>query len=275
MKKTIRIISIITMLIIALVTLTGCMNVNYEVKLNEDGSAEISYLLGYDKSFLSSMGVSTEDLKNDETIANMQETVKNEGYTAEQYEDDNTYGFKAVKKVNNIGEFAIEEALLEEGKKAEDSNKISYEKKGLITKYAQNAKVDLTTMLEYESEESAAMINAMMKQMKMTYKITLPFKAGDNNATTVSEDGKTLEWTLKPGEVNEIKFEATKNPIPTYVVIGVAVVVLVIVVILILNRNKKAPSEIKEEEPVKAPEEQKQEEVVEEQKQEENKEENE
>lgn len=64
------------MLIIALVTLTGCMNVNYEVKLNEDGSAEISYLLGYDKSFLSSMGVSTEDLKNDETIANMQETVK-------------------------------------------------------------------------------------------------------------------------------------------------------------------------------------------------------
>ena len=57
MKKTIRIISIITMLIIALVTLTGCMNVNYEVKLNEDGSAEISYLLGYDKIFLSSIEV--------------------------------------------------------------------------------------------------------------------------------------------------------------------------------------------------------------------------
>ena len=74
------------MLIIALVTLTGCMNVNYEVKLNEDGSAEISYLLGYDKSFLSSMGVSTEDLKNEalnekikvanHRIADLEDTIK-------------------------------------------------------------------------------------------------------------------------------------------------------------------------------------------------------
>ena len=83
MKKTIRIISIITMLIIALVTLTGCMNVNYEVKLNEDGSAEISYLLGYDKSFLSCFVGSAEDLKDDGTVASMQATVKYEGYASD------------------------------------------------------------------------------------------------------------------------------------------------------------------------------------------------
>ena len=62
MKKAVQIISIIAILAVTLITLTGCMNINYEVKLNNDGSAEISYLMGYDKQFLKDMGISTDTL---------------------------------------------------------------------------------------------------------------------------------------------------------------------------------------------------------------------
>ena len=79
MKKAVQIISIIAILAVTLITLTGCMNINYEVKLNNDGSAEISYLMGYDKQFLKDMGTSTDTLKNDETIGEAKASIESEG----------------------------------------------------------------------------------------------------------------------------------------------------------------------------------------------------
>lgn len=46
----------------------------------------------------------------------------------------------------------------------------------LNTKFAQDAKLDLTNMLEESTEETSAMLNTMIKKMKMVYKITLPLK---------------------------------------------------------------------------------------------------
>lgn len=238
MKKAIQIISIIAILAVTLITLTGCMNINYEVKLNNDGSAEISYLMGYDKKFLENMGISTDTLKNDETMGEAKESVESEGYTTEAYEDDNTYGFRATKSVENIENFNIELGLLTEGEQADENNKIKYEKNLLNTKFAQDAKLDLTNMLEDSSEETSAMLNTMIKQMKMVYKITLPFKVGNNNATTVSEDGKTLEWVLIPGEINEVKFEATKSTVVIYAIMIIVIAGFAVAITLIINKNK-------------------------------------
>lgn len=268
MKKAVQIISIMAILAVTLITLTGCMNINYEVKLNNDGSAEISYLMGYDKQFLKDMGISIDTLKNDETMGEAKASMESEGYTTEEYEDDNTYGFKATKSVENIGNFDIELGMLTEGEQADENNKIKYEKNSLNTKFAQDAKLDLTNMLEESTEETSAMLNTMIKKMKMVYKITLPFKAGNNNATTVSKDGKTLEWVLKPGEVNEVKFEATKSGIAqikwnevkfeatksTVIIYAIMVIVIAgiaVAIVLIINKNKNksvvAETENKEE----------------------------
>lgn len=238
MKKAVQIISIIAILTVTLITLTGCMNINYEVKLNNDGSAEISYLMGYDKKFLGNMGISTDTLKNDETMGEAKESVESEGYTTEAYEDDNTYGFRATKSVENIENFNIELGLLTEGEQADENNKIKYEKNLLNTKFAQDAKLDLTNMLEDSSEETSSMLNTMIKQMKMVYKITLPFKVGNNNATTVSEDGKTLEWVLIPGEINEVKFEATKSTVVIYAIMIIVIAGFAVAITLIINKNK-------------------------------------
>ena len=251
MKKAVQIISIIAILAVTLITLTGCMNINYEVKLNNDGSAEISYLMGYDKQFLKDMGISTDTLKNDETIGEAKASIESEGYTTEAYEDDNTYGFRATKSVENIEDFDIELGLLTEGEQADENNKIKYEKNLLNTKFAQDAKLDLTNMLEESTEETSAMLNTMIKKMKMVYKITLPFKAGNNNATTVSKDGKTLEWVLMPGEINEVKFEAAKSPVIIYAIMVIVIAGIAVAIVLIINKNKNksvvAETENKEE----------------------------
>lgn len=107
-------------------------------------------------------------------------------------------------------------------------------------------------MLEDSTEETSAMLNTMIKKMKMVYKITLPFKAGNNNATTVSKDGKTLEWVLMPGEINEVKFEAAKSPVIIYYAIMVIVIAgIAVAIVLIINKNKNksvvAETENKEE----------------------------
>lgn len=249
MKKTLKNIVIIAILGIILLTLTGCANVNYDIKLNKDGSGDISYVIGYDKSFLASIGVETSSLQNDNSFDEMEEQAKQNGYTIEKYEDDNTYGFKATKHANNIQEeFDVND---ETGSSSEQAGKIMYEKTLLKTKFSQSSKVDLTNMSE--DGEDAAMLKAVMNQMKISYKITLPFRVGSNNATTVSEDGKTIEWTLKVGEVNEIQFEASQD-YGMYALLGLAVVLVIVATIsVILSKKAKKiekvkPAEVKKEE---------------------------
>lgn len=238
MKKALKNIAIIAILGIILLTLTGCANVNYDIKLNKDGSGDVSYVMGYDKSFLASMGVETTSVKNDDSLNDMKKEAEENGYTIEDYEDETTFGFKALKHVNNIQEEFDLDNITEDG---EESNKIMYEKTVLKTKYSQDAKVDLTNMFE----DNNAMLKAIVSQMKISYRITLPYKAGSNNATTVSEDGKTLEWTLKAGEVNEVKFEATKD-YGMYALAGLALVlVIVAAVAVMLSKKAKKTAEVK------------------------------
>lgn len=240
MKKTLKNIAIIAILTIILLTLTGCANINYDIKLNEDGSGDIAYTMGYDKSFLKSMGVETTSVKNDDSLNDMKKEAEAKGYTIEDYEDDNTYGFKASKHVNNIQEeFNMNDEVSDNNEEVE---RIIYEKTLLKTKYSQDSKIDLTNM---EEDEDAAILKALMAQMKISYRITLPFKATSNNATTVSEDGKTLEWVLKVGEINEIKFEAAKD-YGMYALLGLAVVLVIVAAgSVILSRKAKKTAEAK------------------------------
>lgn len=241
MEKILKNIAIIAILGIILLTLTGCANVNYDIKLNKDGSGDIAYVIGYDKSFLASIGVETSSLENDNSFEEMEEQAKQNGYTIEKYEDDNTYGFKATKHANNIQEeFDVND---EAGSNSEETGKIMYEKTLLKTKFSQSSKIDLTDVIS--DDEDAAMLKAVMGQMKISYKITLPFRVGTNNATTVSEDGKTIEWALKVGEVNEVKFEAVQD-YGMYALLVLAVVLVIVATIsVILSKKAKKTSEVK------------------------------
>ena len=80
MKRTLKSIILVVVSVFLLLGLTGCANINYEIKLEKDGSGEISYIMGYDKNFLNSMKVSLEDLKKSNSFDDMKEEATKEGY---------------------------------------------------------------------------------------------------------------------------------------------------------------------------------------------------
>lgn len=248
MKKMVKEILVALIAAIVVICLSGCARVNYEVNVNKDGSADVSYVMGYDKEFLNSMGVSEDDLGED-AFEDMKKDATDDGYQIEEYNDDQIAGFKASKHFDKMSDFKLDGVANAEVSTEEANNEISFNKMLLDTKISQNAKLDLTEINSSdEDSEVSSITNMLLGQMKFTYKVTLPFKASDNNATTVSEDGKTLEWTLTPGEVNEVRFEATENLntiVLACVVAAVAIVVVIIVVIGMSSKKKISKKEVK------------------------------
>ena len=51
-----KVLSLILIMILALIVLTGCVDVNYEVTLNKDGTADIAYIYGFEKASLEQLG---------------------------------------------------------------------------------------------------------------------------------------------------------------------------------------------------------------------------
>ena len=219
MKKT---IALIIVLIGMLIALTGCAEINYQVEVNKDGSGEISYIYGISKDVLSKLNVSA-----DEFVSSMKEQAEESSYTVETYEDENIAGFKAKKHIEDLNkDFSLQEAFGEEYVKDTENNGIKVEKGLFVTKYSQNAELDLTTLSEDE------------QGITMTYQVKLPAKAKINNASEVFDNGKTLKWNLKGGEINKIEFVAQEINLLLILVIAVAVILVVAIIIFIIFKKK-------------------------------------
>jgi hypothetical protein len=98
-----------------------------------------------------------------------------------------------------------------------------------------------------ESESGDSMIT------DLSYKIKLPVKAGENNASKVSEDGKELTWNLKYSKLNEVNFAFAlgNNLLP----IIIAVVAGVLILMAVTGKFKKKPKEAEETDAVEETEE--------------------
>ena len=218
MKKT---IGLIIVLILTLITLTGCAEINYQVEINRDGSGEISYIYGISKEVLQQLNVSADDF-----VSEMKKQAQESEYQVEAYEDEKIAGFKANKHIENLNEeFSLEEAF-EEYVKDTEENGIKVEKELFVTKYSQVAELDLTTLSEEE------------QGITMIYQVKLPAKVTNSNATEVLDNGKTLKWNLTGGEVNTIEFVAQQINILPIVIIAI-VVISVVALIIFINLNKK------------------------------------
>lgn len=220
MKKT---IALITMLIIMLLALTGCAQINYEVKVNKDGSGEISYTYGISKNVLQQLNISAEDV-----ISSMKEQAEESSYIVEAYENENVAGFKANKHVEDLSkDFSLQEAFGEEYVKDTEHNGINIEKGFLIIKYSQNTQIDLTT------------IDERQETIEMTYKIKLPAKVKTSNSNEISKNQKELTWNLTAGKINKIEFVAEEINILSIAIILVIAVVIIVAILIIIKLKKK------------------------------------
>lgn len=221
-----KVIGLIVMLLVILISFSGCAKVNYEVEINKDGSGKITYIYGISKEKLGD----SKDLV-EQFVETMKEQAEENDYTVEIYEDEKNSGFIANKHIENLSEdFSLEEVFGEEYVKDTENNKINIEKDFWKTKYFQNAKLDLTNLKDTNIE--------------MVYRIKLPVNSKINNATERTEDGKTLTWNLKSGEINSVEFVAEEtNILPITIITIVVLVAMVLVVLLILKKKSVTKNE--------------------------------
>lgn len=222
MKKT---IGLIVLLLFTLVTLSGCAQVNYEIEINKNGTGTIFCSYEISKKELGEKAALLQG-----AAESMKGKVEENGYIVELYEDDDVKGFKGSKKLNDITkDFSLEEVfeVFENfGKKyVEDTeeNGIKIEKTLFKTKYSQKAVVDLTDI---------------GTEIDMEYSMKLPAKSRTNNATKVSEDGKTLTWEIKVGETNNIEFVSEQINLLPIIVIGIVVIAIVAITVIIILKKK-------------------------------------
>ena len=232
MKKVLKLFTIIAMM---LIVLTGCVQVNYEVEVNKDGTADIAFIYGFEKEYLKDMETTGEELTEE-----MKKNAETSEYAVEAYSDDKIEGIKATKHAETLAEVSLEEAFGEEYVKDSEENQMKTEKKGAKMVYSQNAEIDLTSM----GKEMASYVN-------MKYTVKLPVAVGENNADDVSDDKKTLTWNLKAGEINKIQFEAsgTGKLTTTLIILAIAIGVLVVaaIVVVVLKSIKKNKENVNEE----------------------------
>ena len=229
MKKT---IGLIVSLLICLIMLTGCVNINYEVKINKDGSGEISYVYAFSKDALNSLQTSADDM-----TSSMKEQAEGNDYNIEKYEDDEYEGFKATKTVSNLEEeFSLQEAFGDEYVKETDEeadNGIKIDNNGFKTIISQNGEIDLTAMKDIAS------------MVKMKYTVVLPVDVKSHNATEAN--GRTLTWDLVGGEVNKIEYHAESINILPIVLLFVLAVVIIATCVLCTIWTKKRVNNLKKD----------------------------
>ena len=235
MKKSMKLLAILFFVVL----MSGCVKYNFKMEVGKDKSVSIEIIDAIDKDY-SSYG-------SYETEATAAET---KGFTKEPYEDEEWIGYKLTKKYENIDEISSEEAitveLMDILKSDKEEPKAYFQKKsGLFkTTYIANFTVNTSSDDEDEEEEDSTTTEDEEEDdgADISYTIVLPVKAGANDATTVSEDGKTLTWKLDNGKLNTVKYEFSL--INTTMIIVVAAVAVVVVggVIVIVIKGKKKPN---------------------------------
>ena len=222
MSKTRNISVLILALCLLLTLLTGCMRIELDINIKNNGKADVSMLYAMADSTLDA----GEAALDPEEI----EEYESQGWTVEDYSQDGYTGF--ILKQNDLD---LSESEIMEGSS------------GSIRKEGSTYIVDLSLISEEEQAdfgESASWLKSMGGSFIV--RLHLPVKPEKHNATSVSDDGKTLEWDLLSMDVTEpihVEFKTGSNA----VMIGIvaAVIVAAIIAFALLKKSGK-------EEPVPA-----------------------
>jgi hypothetical protein len=171
--------------------LTGCIKVNIDITIKKNGKADISLLFAVQDSLTSlsegeSMTISEEEA----------EQYREEGWEVKDYAADGYTGYILSKADVDLSSEEVMEG-------AESS----------IRKEGSLYIIDMD-LLPNEDPKEFTESASMMKSMggEFIVRLTLPVKPEKHNATSVSEDGKTLEWdlfTMNVAEPIHVEFRTT------------------------------------------------------------------
>ena len=216
--------------------LTGCMRFNTTITVKNNGKLDVSMM--YAMMDMNDYGYDADSLTDDQI-----QDFENKGWEVEEYNQDGFKGFIVSKKDVTAKELA---ASMEntQSEISGDTSSINFTRHGI--KYV----LDWKVFDNDEGEQLAAYKNFFTMSggyMKMT--VNLPVKPSASNATSVSNDGKTLEWdllNLGPDQSIHLEFML----INIWLIIGLCaiafVIVACIVLAIVLSSEKKKVVQIQQ-----------------------------
>ncbi len=224
------------LLVVGIVLLCGCSTISTNMQINKDKSANLTYLITLDKEYLGNK--TFNELFSSKNI----NYLRNNGYTVTDYEDDNNFGYRvsaSIKDIDTISQSENVKINLYDLLYSDIQNELyifSREEKLLKNQYTADFYVNLTDAVANNSSILGSLVNP--PAVSYTFKLELPEKAISNNATEVSDDGKTLTWNFSNimSGTNNINFSfELYNKQVVYVLYGVIALGVLIVLSMIVR----------------------------------------
>ena len=196
-----------------------------------------------DDSTITSDGT-TQTLTDEEQWKVVEDAISSEeledaGYTVSRYNEDGFKGYKVSKTFSNIEDITYGDIFYSEenselmAQTTTESSTTINNNEPIFTKDGNNYKFNFPI-------EDTGELSSMGVVFDMQLVVTFPNKPESHNATSVSEDGKTLTWNLLSLDGDAEATFALNDNLVMYIAIGVAILlVLIIIVLVVKNKGKK------------------------------------
>ena len=218
------------------VCLSGCMRFSTSVKVKPNGNADVALIYAISDE-MADMSDSSMEAPED-----AMKEMEDQGWVCNTYTEDGFTGYEFLKYDVALDDLANE---------FKDSSSDS----GLDTDSLTVVKDGSHYILDWDvfDDNEAAQFSSYKNYFDMSggymyFELELPYASIDNNATYVSEDGKTLKWDLlnmEPGQNVHVEFSLRNTRLIGLIAIGaiaffIILLIVIIVVVIVSSKKKKA-----------------------------------
>ena len=249
MKKSCKVLCLMLMVLM----MSGCMKYNMDMSIHNDKSMDLKFTVALANEMMSSAENSMDN--------NKIQKLKDNGFEVEEYSNDTMTGYTISTKINNIDDVSSEKETVFDPNTIIDKEKLSdvfTVKKGFLKNtYTLNISAEETdetsndissdytttytndSLLEAGDQEDLLM---MLSSMDIKFTINLPSKAISSNASSTSNDGKTLIWNPVTNASTMEKLECSfelYNMTTIYLIVGLVILVIIIIIVFVVKNNKK------------------------------------
>jgi hypothetical protein len=227
------------LLLLLCLGLSGCIEVDYYIKVNRDASADIEYKICFDQIFIGLMETQGED-----PLSQVRLSAEEKGFTVSHYSENDITGIIAKKHADTLQELPginsiWAEADIQTATIDGAGSPFKVEPGFFFNRYLVDTTVDLSEMKEQAGEDDFGLSSAFLKKIKMRFRITLPVKPKSHNAPYVTDEGYTLGWDLLPGQVNRIMLEAAVPNLRTFALLAAAALLTAALIAWLTVKKKK------------------------------------
>lgn len=234
MKKGLKLLALAFVMLL----FTGCVRYDVDMTINNDKSMDLKITTAMADSVKGYMGEAASDGEKEK------EELKKQGLEVEDYAQDGYTGYTVKKHYNSIDELSTTEDVTADITANGKNEKMFKVTKGFLgdtykaTFKSGDANSYSKQMESYKDNES---YKEYMKGMEIKFIINLPTKAKSSNATTVSNDGKRLEWDLMTTPNVEFEFELSNTTNLIIVIGGICAVaaIAICVTAIVLKKKRK------------------------------------